>query len=332
MRKASLLLFATALAAVACGPSKALRLFNEKDFRTSVDGKEVALYTLSNGGVTMQVTNFGARVASLFTRDRDGRYESIVVGHDNIRDYITPPGERFLGACVGPVANRIGGARFTVDGTEYRTPQNDNAVNTLHGGYIGVDNLVWDVADVCDTAIVLHLLHPDGLEGYPGNLDMTMTYALDSEGSFHVDYSATSQFWMCNRVTNACYKMYNYMAPVARCAADAFEQEQMYGAVPELDEKVARLVQKGRLRKARRLMTRHTVRTAMDQFAAWTKLEELLLVKFIDGNVKAQGEDGEFLHTEYSEGIPAGLTQPGYTEFWKEAVANGPHGKVLEAR
>ena len=143
---------------------------------------------------------------------------------------------------------------------------------------------------------------------------------------------------MCNRVTNACYKMYNYMAPVARCAADAFEQEQMFSVVPELDGKLAKVLGRGGLFgrigkcKARRMMTKHTVRTAMKQFAAWTKLEELLLVKFIDGNVKAQGEDGEFLHTEYSEGIPAGLTQPGYTEFWKEGVANGPHGKVLEER
>lgn len=145
-------------------------------------------------------------------------------------------------------------------------------------------------------------------------------------------YSATSQFWMCNRVTNACYKMYNYMAPVARCAADVFEQEQMFSAVPEMDAKLARLVERGRLRKARRLMTKYTVRTAMKQFAAWTKLEELMLVKFIDGNVKAQEEDGSFKHSEYSEGIPAGLTQPGYTEFWKEAVAKGPHGKVLEAK
>ena len=145
-------------------------------------------------------------------------------------------------------------------------------------------------------------------------------------------YSATSQFWMCNRVTNACYRMYNYMAPVARCAADAFEQEQMFSAVPELDGKLARLVERGLVRRARRLMTKYTVHTAMKQFEAWTKLEELLLVKFIDGNVKAQGEDGSFLHTEYSEGIPAGLTQPGYTEFWKEAVASGPHSRILESK
>ncbi len=145
-------------------------------------------------------------------------------------------------------------------------------------------------------------------------------------------YSATSQFWMCNRVTNACYKMYNYMAPVARCSADAFEQEQMFSSVPEMDSKLARLVNGHRSRKARRLMTKYTVNTAQKQFSAWAKLEETLLVKFIDGNVKAQNEDGSFKHSEYSEGIPEGLTQPGYTDFWKQAVAGSPHAGVLEAR
>ena len=143
-------------------------------------------------------------------------------------------------------------------------------------------------------------------------------------------YSPTSQFWMCNRVANACYKMYNYMAPLARCAADTFEQEQMFTKVPELDGKLAKLIQKGRVRKARKLMTEYTVGTAMDQFEVWKKLEELLLVKFIDGNVKAQNEDGSFKHSKYHSGTPEGLTQPGYTDFWKEAVAKSAHGSVLE--
>ena len=145
-------------------------------------------------------------------------------------------------------------------------------------------------------------------------------------------YSPTSQFWMCNRVANACYKMYNFMAPVARCAADSFEQDQMFTKVPELDAKLAKLIRKGRVRKTRRLMTEYTVGTAMDQFEAWKKLEELLLVKFIDGNVKAQNEDGSFKHSKYHSGTPEGLTQPGYTDFWKEAVAKSAHGSVLEEK
>ena len=144
-------------------------------------------------------------------------------------------------------------------------------------------------------------------------------------------YSPTSQFWMCNRVANACYKMYDQMAPVARKAADDFELRQMNEAVPQVDARAAALIAKGKVSKARKLLTEYTVETAQNQFLAWTALEELLLVKFIDGNVKAQAEDGSFLHSEYSEGIPEGLTQPGYTDIWKEAVVKD-NGEILKVR
>lgn len=134
-------------------------------------------------------------------------------------------------------------------------------------------------------------------------------------------YSATSQFWMCNRVANACYKMYDQMAPVVRTAIDDFENYQMDVAVPQMDAVLSDLVSAGRVGKALKKMTDYSVNTAMAQFEKWTRLEELLLVKFIDGNVKAQNEDGSFVHSEYSEGIPKGIAQPGYTDKWKEAVA-----------
>ncbi|MCR4859982.1 MAG: C69 family dipeptidase [Bacteroidales bacterium] len=145
-------------------------------------------------------------------------------------------------------------------------------------------------------------------------------------------YSASSQFWMCNRVTNACYKMYDRMAPVAREAADRFERDQLEHGIPEMDAKLAKLVERGRLRKARKLMTKYSVETAQNQFAAWTKLEELLLVKFIDGNIKAQAEDGSFLHTEYGVGLPDKMEYGGYNDIWKAAVARDPHAPVLESK
>ena len=143
-------------------------------------------------------------------------------------------------------------------------------------------------------------------------------------------YSPTSAFWMCNRVTNACYKMYNYMAPMARAAADEFENAQME-AIPTMDAELAALVAKGHTRKAVKLMTNYSKATAQAQFERWAKLEETLLVKFIDGNVKAQDEAGNFLHTEYHAGTPDGLTQPGYTDNWKAAVVKD-HGEVIKVR
>jgi len=153
------------------------------------------------------------------------------------------------------------------------------------------------------------------------------------EGNGHLlRYSSTSQFWICNRVANACYKMYNHMAPVARKAIDEFENDQMFTAVPGNDARVKRILESHlpfRKLIARRILTKYTTSTAMTQLTAWQKLEELLLVKFIDGNVKAQDADGKFLHSKWNEGLPEGLTQPGYTDEWKAAVAKDPHAPAL---
>lgn len=190
MKKSLILLGMSLLAA--CGVQKTeLPLLPEEAFQTTVDGKPVALYTLHAGDITMQVTNYGARVVSLWTPDREDRYEDIVLGYENIGRYIDNTGERFLGAVVGPYANRIAKGRFTLDGTEYTLPLNNNG-QTLHGGLQGVDRVVWDVVSATDDKLVLHYLHPDGQDGFPGNLDIEMTYSLTPDNEFRVDYKATT--------------------------------------------------------------------------------------------------------------------------------------------
>ena len=141
-------------------------------------------------------------------------------------------------------------------------------------------------------------------------------------------YSGTSQFWMCNRVANSCYRMYDQMAPIVRKAADDFEKDQMFDKVPKNDAKMAELIAKGQREKVLHLNTTYTYNTAQKQFRAWKDLEEMLLVKFIDGNVKAQDAKGNFKHTQYSDGIPDELTQPGYSDRWKAAVVRD-HGDVI---
>ena len=190
MKKSLILLGMSLLAA--CGVQKTeLPLLPEEAFQTTVDGKPVALYTLHAGDITMQVTNYGARVVSFWTPDREGRYEDIVLGYENIGRYIDNTGERFLGAVVGPYANRIAKGRFTLDGAEYTLPLNNNG-QTLHGGLKGVDRVVWDVVSATDDKLVLHYLHPDGQDGFPGNLDIEMTYSLTPDNEFRVDYKATT--------------------------------------------------------------------------------------------------------------------------------------------
>ncbi|MBE6217115.1 MAG: galactose mutarotase [Bacteroidales bacterium] len=172
-----------------CAPKSEINLMPAEDFVTVVDGKDVALYTLKNADLTMQVTNFGARVVSLWTPDRNGNHEDIVLGYNNIDQYVNNPGERFLGAVVGPYANRIANGTYTIDGQVYTFPQNNNG-QTLHGGLKGVDMVVWDVVAVTDSSILLSYLHPDGQDGMPGNLKIDMTYTLTADNEFKVEYVA----------------------------------------------------------------------------------------------------------------------------------------------
>lgn len=185
------ILFAAVLCAVAaaCTPKNEVTLFPVSDFETVVDGKEVSLYTLKAGDLTMQVTNFGARVVSLWTPDRNGSYEDIVLGYNNIGNYVNNPGERFLGAVVGPYANRIAGGTYTIGNETYNFPQNNNG-QTLHGGLKGLDMVVWNVDRVTENQLTLSYLCPDGQDGMPGNRTIYMTYTLTPENEFRVDYLA----------------------------------------------------------------------------------------------------------------------------------------------
>ncbi len=166
-------------------------------------------------------------------------------------------------------------------------------------------------------------------------------------------YSRHASFWINNRITNACYRMYNIMAPFVRERIDKFENEQME-KVRQNDEKALELFKKAMGSAERRgkrnsssynvmtdtgnsfyavkqLLTNYSVNTAQKIFKEWQDLEITMTVKFIDGNVKAQNEDGSFKHSDFSTGIPDGLTQPGYTDVWKEAVVHF-HGDVIEEK
>ena len=157
------------------------------------------------------------------------------------------------------------------------------------------------------------------------------------EGNGDLLHYSDSQFWICNRVAQACYKMYDRMAPVVREAIDDYENRMMFTEVPRTDSLMMKIYRpEGLFSKIskcriRRRLTRFTNKAATSQFEAWKALEELLLVKFIDGNVKAQNSDGSFTHSEWSEGIPDGLTQPGYSDIWKEAVVT-QHGNTVEVK
>lgn len=180
-----------ALFALSCNSTKQIKLLDKADFETTVDGKEVLLYTLRNGDLVMQVTNYGARVVSLWAPDRNGNYADVEIGYENIDRYINNTGARYLGAVVGPVANRIANGKFSLDDKEYTLPQNSNG-QTLHGGYFGIDRIVWSVKDYSENQIVFLCELPDGQEGFPANRTIEMTYALTEENEFAISYKATT--------------------------------------------------------------------------------------------------------------------------------------------
>ncbi len=164
-----------------------------------------------------------------------------------------------------------------------------------------------------------------------------------------ITYSPTSAFWMTNRVANACYKAYNIMFPTVDAEIDAWENKMMeevtkadgealkiYNAAKEQPRKKIRRNDKCRkvadpYTEVRNYLTSFSVDNAQKIFNKWVKLEELLLVKFIDGNVKAQNPDGSFVTNGHTDCIPDNITQPGYTDKWKEATAKD-NGKTLESR
>ena len=192
------MVFAVAVLLLAGCGKKQVQLIDAAQFNKEVDGKQVSLYTLKNGDVTMQVTNYGGRVVALWTPDKRGSYEDITLGYNTIDQYLDNPGERYLGAVVGRCANRIADGRFTLNDSVYELVHNDGK-NTLHGGTLGTDRVVWDVLSANDSCMVMHVVLPDGQDGFPGNLDITMTYTLTSDNAFRIDYAATTdQPTLCN--------------------------------------------------------------------------------------------------------------------------------------
>lgn len=169
-----------------------IKLVDADNFTSSINGKNVNLYTLkSKNGMTMQVTNYGGHVVSLWVPDKNGHFDDIVLGHNTLKEYIDYEGERFIGCVVGRYANRIANGQFYIDSIRYNVPQNNNG-QSLHGGLKGLDQVIWDVDSVTPNKIYLSYTSPDGEEGYPGTLKLNMDYSLTDDNEFIIQYHATT--------------------------------------------------------------------------------------------------------------------------------------------
>lgn len=179
-----------------------LSKLDRKNFQKQVEGKNTDLYILRNkNGMEVAVTNFGCALLSIMVPDKNGKYANVLLGHDSIDHVINSP-EPFLSTVIGRYGNRIAKGKFTLDEEVYSLAIN-NGPNALHGGPTGFHRRVWDANRLNESTIEFKYLSVDGEEGFPGNLEVTMTYEIDEESNaLVIEYSATTDKTTIVNLTN----------------------------------------------------------------------------------------------------------------------------------
>lgn len=201
MRKIMVILFA-ALASCANPVQKPEFPYSATDFHAVIDGKETGLFILENaGGMIVTLTNYGAKIVSLYVEGRDGSMADVMLGFNSVADYMQFGASH--GAIVGPFANRIGGGSFTIDGITYELEKN-NGPNTLHSGASTFSRRVWNAVQN-GNVVEMTLESPDGEYGFPGNKVVKVTYTLTDANELRIDYEATSDKKTHINLTNHGY-------------------------------------------------------------------------------------------------------------------------------
>ena len=177
----------------------------------------VTRFTLTNAqGLQADILTYGGTMTRLLVPDRAGRFEDIVLGHRSLAEYCA--GSTYFGALIGRVGNRIAAGRFTLDGTAYQLATNDAPGGRpchLHGGPRGFDKVLWQAEPLAGAALRLRYRSPDGEEGYPGNLDVTVTYRLSDDNELILEYAAE-----CDRPTPVNLTQHNYYNLRGEAAGD----------------------------------------------------------------------------------------------------------------
>lgn len=179
------------------------------------DGRDVEAFVLTaRNGVAARVLAYGATLQSLSAPDRQGRIADVLLGYDDLASYVA--NRSFFGVTVGRFANRVGGGRFALEGRSYTLSRNNNG-NTLHGGEDGFDKRLWRVESVSEgprAAVTLALTSPDGDQGFPGKVEVRVTYALDDAGALTIDFSgATDRPTVLNLTNHAIFNLSGEGAP-----------------------------------------------------------------------------------------------------------------------
>nr|NUR37470.1 galactose-1-epimerase [Sphingomonas sp.] len=179
---------------------------HQSTFGRLPDGRTVPAVTLINRvGVSATIIAYGASLQSLVMPDRRGNRADVMLGYDNIGDYLRTP--QYFGSTVGRFANRIARGRFALDGRDYRVPVN-NGKNSLHGGTIGFDKVLWSVVSVKSgprASVTLRYVSHDGDQGYPGTMTVDAIYSLDEKNDLRIEYVATTDRPTIANITNHAY-------------------------------------------------------------------------------------------------------------------------------
>lgn len=196
---------------MSCVAFAAAQTVTKQSYGKTAAGENVDLYTLRNSkGVEAKITNYGGIVVSLKVPDRNGKFDDVVLGFNDLESYLTK-NDPYMGALIGRYGNRIAKGRFTLNGVEYKLAVN-NGENHLHGGLKGFDKVVWtghEMKTPTGPAVVLTYLSKAGEEGYPGNLNVRVVYTLTNNNELKIDYSATSDK---DTVTNLTHHSYFNLA------------------------------------------------------------------------------------------------------------------------
>lgn len=174
-----------------------------KNFDTIMDGKKVGLYWIESQGIKAAFTNYGGRLIGLWVADKNGKQTDVVVGMNSARGFKTST-EPYFGATIGRVGNRIAKGQFTLEGKQYQIPIN-NGKNALHGGKKGFQDVVWDVNKTSENTLVFTYISKDGEQGFPGNLNVKVTYTLEADKTLKMEYQATTDKTTLVNLTNHAF-------------------------------------------------------------------------------------------------------------------------------
>lgn len=185
-----LVLFFSLVCLMSCETDRAIKVRSV----TMPDGRKVNVYHLQNKqGISVDVMEYGATLLGISTPDSKGNFENILAGYDSVNTYFTD--KSYFGCIVGRYANRIADGKFSLEGKEYNLPKNEKNINHIHGGVNGFHKKLWKGTPVSESnnqKVVFNYTSPDGEEGYPGNLDVTISYSLNDSNELHIDYKATT--------------------------------------------------------------------------------------------------------------------------------------------